>query len=67
MPTDCWNAHIAYLQDEVKNTNDRADRLEQMIPDLHDDQKKHTVQELINHLRDESNHYRKYLLLVKSN
>jgi hypothetical protein len=65
MAIDYWNGHIEYLEDEVKNLNDRADKLEKMIAGLTNEQKKHSLQELVNHLRDESNDHRKYLLLVK--
>jgi prefoldin subunit 5 len=65
MPEDSWNAHISYLEDEVKKIDERADKLEEMIPDLENEQKKHALRELVNHLRDEANYHRKYLALVK--
>jgi len=62
---DSWNAHIAYLEDEVKKIDERADRLEATIPDLENEQKKHALRELVKHMRDEASEYRKYLALVK--
>ena len=65
MAEDSWNAHIGYLEDEVKKLEERADKLENMIPDLESDEKIHTLRELVNHLRDEARYHRKYLALVK--
>jgi len=65
MAEDSWNAHISYLEDEVKKIDERADKLEEMIPGLENEQKKHALRELVNHLRDESSYHRKYLSLVK--
>jgi prefoldin subunit 5 len=65
MAEDSWNAHISYLEDEVKKIDERADKLEEMIPDLENEQKKHALRELVNHLRDEASYHRKYLALVK--
>jgi hypothetical protein len=62
---DSWNAHISYLEDEVKKIDGRADKLEEMIPDVENEQKKHALRELVNHLRDEASYHRKYLALVK--
>jgi hypothetical protein len=39
MTEDSWNAHISYLEDEVKKTDEQADELEEMIPDLENEQK----------------------------
>ena len=64
MAEDSWNAHISYLEDEVKKIDERADKLEEMISDLEDEQKKHALRELVNHLRDEASYHRKYLALV---
>jgi len=60
-----WNAHLSYLEDEVKKIDERADKLEEMIPDLENEQKKHALRELVNHLREEASYHRKYLALVK--
>ena len=65
MADDSWNAHIKYLEDEVKKINERADKLEKMIPDLKNEPKKHDCRKLVNDLRDEASQYRKYLALVK--
>jgi hypothetical protein len=62
---DSWNAHIGYLEDEVKKIDERADKLEATIPDMENEQKKHALRELVKHLRDEASKYRKYLALVK--
>lgn len=62
---DSWNAHIAYLKDEVKKIDERADKLEATIPDLENEQKKHALRELVKHLRDAASEHRKYLALVK--
>jgi hypothetical protein len=62
---DSWNAHISYLEGTVKKIDERAARLEAMIPNLADEQKKHTLRELVKHLRDEASEHRKYLALVK--
>jgi hypothetical protein len=65
VPENSWSAHIAYLEDEVKKLDERADRLEASIPDQNDEQKKHASRELVQHLRDEVSEHRKYLALVK--
>jgi prefoldin subunit 5 len=44
---DSWNAHIGYLEDEVKKIDERADKLEATIPDLENEQKKHVLRELM--------------------
>jgi prefoldin subunit 5 len=62
---DSWNAHIRYLEDEVKKIEERAEKLENMIPDMKNEPKKHACRKLINDLRDEASQYRKYLALVK--
>jgi prefoldin subunit 5 len=62
---DSWNAHIDYLEDEVKKIDERADKLEATIPDLENEQKKHALRELVKHLRDEASVHRKYLAFVK--
>jgi hypothetical protein len=64
---DSWKAHIAYLEDEVKKTEERADRLEATISDLENEQKKHVLRDLVKHLRDEASEHRKYLALIKQN
>ncbi len=64
--SDCsWNAHTSYLEDEVKKLDERAGKLEEMITDLENGQKKHALRELANRLRDEASCHRKYLALVK--
>ena len=65
MAEDSWNAHIGYLEDEVKNIDERADKLEAPNPDLENEQNKHALRELVKHLRDEASEHRKYLALVK--
>jgi predicted ribosome quality control (RQC) complex YloA/Tae2 family protein len=60
-----WNAHISYLEDEVKKIGERADKLEEMISHLENEQKKRALRELVNHLRDEASEHSKYLALVK--
>ena len=64
MAEDSWNAHISYLEDEVKKIDERADKLEQMIPGIENEQKRDALREVVNHLRDEASYYRKYLALV---
>ncbi|MGA7791870.1 MAG: hypothetical protein WCA19_02450, partial [Candidatus Acidiferrales bacterium] len=53
------------LEDEVKKLDERAGKLEKMIPDMKNEPKKHACRKLINDLRDEASQYRKYLALVK--
>lgn len=65
MAEDSWNAHISYLEDEVKKLDERAARLEATIPHLENEQKKHALREFVKHLRDEASEQRKYLALVK--
>ena len=65
MVENSWNAHIAYLEDEVKKIDERAEKLEAMLPSLENGQKKRALRELINHIRDEASEHRKYLVLVK--
>ena len=65
MAEDPWNAHIRYLEDEVKKLDERANMLETVIRDLKNEQKEHALRELVNHLRDEASEHRKYLALVK--
>jgi prefoldin subunit 5 len=65
MVEDSWNAHIAYLEDEVRKIDERAEKLEAMLPSLESEQKKHALRELINRIRDEASEHRKYLALVK--
>ena len=65
MAKDSWNAHIRYLEDEVKKIDERADKLEAAIPDLENEQKKHALRELVKHLRDAASEHRKYLAHVK--
>jgi len=60
-----WNAHAAYLEEEVKKIDARADRLEIVIPGVENEPKKHALQELLKQLRDEASEHRKYLALVK--
>ncbi len=62
---DSWNAHIRYLEDEVKKIDERAGKLDKMILDVKNEPKKHVCQKLVNGLRDEASQYRKYLALVK--
>jgi len=50
---DSWNAHIGYLEDEVKKIDVWADKLEATIPDLESEQKKRALRELVKHLRGE--------------
>jgi bacterioferritin (cytochrome b1) len=42
-----------------------VDKLKAMIPDLENEQKKHSLREFVKHLRDEADEHRKYLALVK--
>jgi hypothetical protein len=65
MVEDPRNAHIRYLEEEVKKLGERADKLEAMILNLENEQKKHAVRELVSHLRDEVREHRKYLALMK--
>lgn len=65
MAEDPWKAHIRYLEEEVKKINERADKLEAMIPSLEDEQKKRALRDLVSHLRDEASEHRKYLALMK--
>ena len=65
MVKDSWNAHIAYLEDEVKRIDERAEKLEAMLPSVESEEKRHALRELINHIRDGASEHRKYLALVK--
>jgi hypothetical protein len=65
MTEDSWNAHISYLEDEVKKIEERADKVENMIPDLEIEQKIYASRELVNRLRSEASYHRKYPALVK--
>ena len=58
MAEDPWNAHISYLEDEVKNLDERAAELEATIRDLENEQKKHALREFVKHLRDEASEHR---------
>jgi hypothetical protein len=60
-----WNAHTSYLEDEVKKLDERAGKLDEMITNLENGQKKYALRELVNRLRDEASSHRKYLALVK--
>jgi hypothetical protein len=60
-----WNAHTSYLEDEVKKLDERAGKLEEMITNLENGQKKYALRELVNRLRNEASSHRKYLALVK--
>jgi len=62
---DSWKAHIAYLEDEVTKIDERADKLEAIIPVLENEQKKHALREHLKQLRYEASEHRKYLSLVK--
>ena len=64
MDKDPLNAHIEYLEEEVKKMDERADRAEAMIPSA-ENQKKYALQQLASGLRNEVNEYRKYLALMK--
>jgi len=65
MSEHSWNAHIGYLEEEVKKIDGRADNLEAIIPNLQNEQKKHALGELLKQLRDQASEHRKYLALVK--
>ena len=65
MAEDPWNAHISYLENEVKKIGEQADKPEAMIPDLESEQKKRALREIVSHLRDEMSEHRKFLALVK--
>jgi hypothetical protein len=65
MVGDAWTIHIGYLEKEVKKIDGRAAKVEALIPYLQDEQKRHALLDLVNHLRDEANYHRKYLALVK--
>ena len=60
-----WNAHTSYLEDEVKKLDERAGKLDEMITNLENGQKKYALRELVNRLRNEASSHRKYLALVK--
>jgi hypothetical protein len=60
-----WNTHTAYLEEEVKKLDARADRLETIIPGIENEPKKRALQELLKQLRDQASEHRKYLTLVK--
>jgi hypothetical protein len=60
-----WEAHVVYLEEEIRKLDDRAQRLEKMIPDMTTEQKRHALRELTNRLRDEASEHRKYISLVK--
>ena len=51
MSEDSWNAHIRYLEDEVKKIEERVDTVENMIPHLEGEQKIYALREPVNHLR----------------
>jgi hypothetical protein len=65
MGNDALNAHVSYLEDQVKKITERADRLEATIPALATAKQKHAMQELVHRLRDEVTEHRKYLALIK--
>lgn len=65
MGDDSWNAHIAYLEVEVKKIAERVEKLEKMIPDLKNKPREHLCRKRIPDLKDEANEHRKYLALVK--
>jgi len=65
MTEESLNVHLSYLEDEVKKTDERANALEAMVPDLKSEQKRHAARELVSHLRDEVSERRKYLALVR--
>ena len=50
----------------MKKIGERADKLEAMIPNLENEQKKYVVREFVSHLRDEVSEHRKYLARMKS-
>ncbi len=62
---DSWKTHIGYLEGEVRKMDERADKLEALIPALKDAQKQHALRMLLKQLRDEGTEHRKYLALVK--
>ena len=65
MTDNSWAAHIAYLEEEVEKTDQRAARLEEALPGLQDVQKKREVQAMILRLRAETKELRKYLKVMK--
>ena len=65
MADDPLNAHITYLEEEIRKLTERADVLEAMIPSTESEQKKHALRELVVRLREEANEHGKYLALVK--
>jgi hypothetical protein len=60
-----WIAHIEYLEAEVNKLEERARKLEAMIPNVASKQKKLALRELVSRLRDEAAEHSKYLALVK--
>ena len=65
MAEDSWKAHLGYLENEVTKIDERVEKLEAIIPDLENEQKKHALREILKQLRDESSERRKYIALVK--
>ena len=49
----------------MKKIDERAGKLDKLIPDMKNEPKKHACRELVNDLRDEASQYRKYFALVK--
>ena len=66
MAADPLNAHILYLEDEIKNINERADKLEERISGLPTIQQKHVMREFVRRLREEADEHSKYIALVKA-
>jgi hypothetical protein len=62
---DSWEAHISYLEGEVKRIDERVDKLEAIIPDLKNGPKSEGLRELVKRLRNEAAEHRKYISLVK--
>lgn len=60
-----WNDHIRYLEDEVKKMSERAEKIEEMIPNVEEAQRKLALWKLVAQLRGEINDLRKYLAVMR--
>jgi phosphopantetheine adenylyltransferase len=64
MTDEAWKAHISYLESEVAKIAERVEKLEKIIPELKDEQRKHFCLKRIRDLRGQAHEHRKYLSLV---
>lgn len=65
MGESAWNDHIRYLEDEMKKMSERAEKIEEMIPNVEEAQKKLALGKLVTQLRGEIKDLRKYLAVMR--